>query len=165
MQFRLSDYLPIILMFIVAVAFAAGSVLLSQFVGQRKRTKTKLMPYECGKDPVGSARERFSVTPYLPALDPGSPAQASLSTEQLPLARSPIDLPDCAARGFAGPSIFPARRLEPRSLEAKTVQCSAALLGSTTPASRFAHLPHEEVGSRVALEKIDSSGASSRLAR
>ena len=44
-------------------------------------------------------------------------------------------------------------------------QCSAALLGSTTLASRFAHLPHEEVGSRVALEKTDSSGASSRLAR
>ena len=68
MQFRLSDYLPIILMFIVAVGFAAGSVLLSQFVGQRKRTKTKLMPYECGKDPVGSARERFSVKFYLIAM-------------------------------------------------------------------------------------------------
>jgi NADH-quinone oxidoreductase subunit A len=42
-----------------------GNVVLSHFVGQRKRTKTKLMPYECGKDPVGSARERFSVKFYL----------------------------------------------------------------------------------------------------
>jgi hypothetical protein len=67
-----------------------------------------------------------------PLLDPGSPAQASLSTEPLPLARSPIDLPDCAARRFAGLSTFLARLLEPRSLEAKTTQCSAALLGSTT---------------------------------
>ena len=40
----------------------------SQFVGQRKRTRTKLMPYECGKDPVGSARERFSVKFYLIAM-------------------------------------------------------------------------------------------------
>ena len=65
MPFRLYDYLPILLMFIVAAGFAVGNVLLSQFVGQRKRTKTKLMPYECGKDPVGSARERFSVKFYL----------------------------------------------------------------------------------------------------
>src|SRR4029450_2049609 len=65
MPFRLYDYLPILLMFIVAAGFAVGNVLLSQFVGQRKRTRTKLMPYECGKDPVGSARERFSVKFYL----------------------------------------------------------------------------------------------------
>ncbi len=68
MPFRLYDYLPILLMFIVAGGFAVGNVLLSQFVGQRKRTRTKLMPYECGKDPVGSARERFSVKFYLIAM-------------------------------------------------------------------------------------------------
>jgi len=68
MQFRHYDYLPILLMFIVAGGFAVGNVLLSQLVGQRKRTKTKLMPYECGKDPVGSARERFSVKFYLIAM-------------------------------------------------------------------------------------------------
>ena len=68
MTFRLYDYLPILLMFIVAAGFAVGNVLLSQFVGQRKSTRTKLMPYECGKDPVGSARERFSVKFYLIAM-------------------------------------------------------------------------------------------------
>lgn len=67
-EFQLSQYLPILLMFIVAVGFAGGSILLSQFVGQRKQTRTKLMPYECGKDPVGSARERFSVKFYLIAM-------------------------------------------------------------------------------------------------
>jgi len=66
--FNLKDYLPILLMFIVAGGFAVGNVLLSQFVGQRKSTRTKLMPYECGKDPVGSARERFSVKFYLIAM-------------------------------------------------------------------------------------------------
>src|SRR5258708_23280130 len=68
MPFRLYDYLPILLMFIVAAGFAVGNIILSQFVGQRKRTRTKLMPYECGKDPVGSARERFSVKFYLIAM-------------------------------------------------------------------------------------------------
>jgi len=67
-EFHLRDYLPILLMFIVAGGFAVGNVLLSQLVGQRKSTRTKLMPYECGKDPVGSARERFSVKFYLIAM-------------------------------------------------------------------------------------------------
>lgn len=67
-DFQLSQYLPILLMFIVAVGFAGGNILLSQMVGQRKQTRTKLMPYECGKDPVGSARERFSVKFYLIAM-------------------------------------------------------------------------------------------------
>jgi NADH:ubiquinone oxidoreductase subunit 3 (chain A) len=67
-DFQLSQYLPILLMFIVAIGFAGGNILLSQLVGQRKQTRTKLMPYECGKDPVGSARERFSVKFYMIAM-------------------------------------------------------------------------------------------------
>ncbi|HEV7746920.1 MAG TPA: NADH-quinone oxidoreductase subunit A [Pyrinomonadaceae bacterium] len=65
MEFRLNDYLPILLMFVVAGGFAVGNIVLSQFIGQRKHTRTKMMPYECGKDPVGTARERFSVKFYL----------------------------------------------------------------------------------------------------
>lgn len=68
MSFRLIDYLPILLMFVVAGGFAVSNIILSQFIGQRKRTRTKLMPYECGKDPVGTARERFSVKFYLIAM-------------------------------------------------------------------------------------------------
>src|SRR3989454_2455890 len=68
MVFRLSDYLPILLMFVVAAGFAVGNIFISQFIGQRKRTRTKMMPYECGKDPVGSARARFSVKFYLIAM-------------------------------------------------------------------------------------------------
>jgi NADH-quinone oxidoreductase subunit A len=68
MDFRLNDYLPILLMFIVAGGFAVGNIVLSQFIGQRKHTRTKMMPYECGKDPVGTARERFSVKFYLIAM-------------------------------------------------------------------------------------------------
>ena len=67
-NFELKAYLPILLMFIVAGGFAVVNILLSQMVGQRKQTRTKLMPYECGKDPVGSARERFSVKFYLIAM-------------------------------------------------------------------------------------------------
>ena len=68
MPFRYYDYLPIVLIFVVAGGFAAGNVFISQFIGQRKRTRTKMMPYECGKDPVGTARQRFSVKFYLIAM-------------------------------------------------------------------------------------------------
>jgi NADH-quinone oxidoreductase subunit A len=68
MPFRLYDYWPILLMFVVAAGFAVGNIVLSTFVGQSKRTRTKMMPYECGKDPVGTARERFSVKFYLIAM-------------------------------------------------------------------------------------------------
>lgn len=68
MPFSLNDYLPVLLMFVVAGGFAAGNIFISQYLGQSKRTRTKLMPYECGKDPVGSARERFSVKFYLVAM-------------------------------------------------------------------------------------------------
>src|SRR5712692_4405905 len=68
MSFSLSDYLPVLLMFVVAAGFAVTFITLSQLVGQRKRTRTKLMPYECGMDPVGSAHERFSVKFYLIAM-------------------------------------------------------------------------------------------------
>src|SRR5881394_4365305 len=68
MRFELSQYVPILLMFVVAAGFAVTFIGLSQLVGQRKRTRTKLMPYECGKDPVGSAHERFSVKFYLIAM-------------------------------------------------------------------------------------------------
>src|SRR4029079_10439350 len=67
-NFLLTDSLQILLMFVVAGGFAAGNIVLSQFVGQRKHTRTKMMPYECGKDPVGTARERFSVKFYLIAM-------------------------------------------------------------------------------------------------
>ncbi|MGH9956885.1 MAG: NADH-quinone oxidoreductase subunit A [Pyrinomonadaceae bacterium] len=68
MSFSLNNYVPILLMFIVAAGFAVGNIFISQYIGQRKRTRTKMMPYECGKDPVGSARERFSVKFYLIAM-------------------------------------------------------------------------------------------------
>lgn len=63
-EFNLMDYAPILVMFIVAAGFGASQLLVTQLIGPRKRTATKLMPYECGKDPVGSARDRFSVKFY-----------------------------------------------------------------------------------------------------
>lgn len=63
-EHSLMDYAPIAIMFLVAVGFAGSQLLVTQLIGPRKRTATKLMPYECGKDPVGGARDRFSIKYY-----------------------------------------------------------------------------------------------------
>lgn len=62
------DYAPIGIMFLVAMGFALSQLLVTQLIGPRKRTATKLMPYECGKDPVGGARDRFSIKFYTVAV-------------------------------------------------------------------------------------------------
>ena len=62
------EYAPIAIMFLVAMGFAASQLLVTQLIGPRKRTATKLMPYECGKDPIGGARDRFSIKFYTVAV-------------------------------------------------------------------------------------------------
>jgi NADH-quinone oxidoreductase subunit A len=64
----LMSYVPIVMVAIAALGIAVGMISVSSLFGQRKPTREKLMPYECGKDPVGSARERHSVRFYLVAM-------------------------------------------------------------------------------------------------
>ena len=67
-EYNLSDYAPIVIMFLVAAGFGGSQLLVTQLIGPRKRTATKLMPYECGKDPVGSAHDRYSIKFYTVAV-------------------------------------------------------------------------------------------------
>src|SRR5918995_7509324 len=67
-EHSLMEYAPIGIMFLVALGFAVSQLLVTQLIGPRKRTATKLMPYECGKDPVGSARDRYSIKFYTVAV-------------------------------------------------------------------------------------------------
>ena len=64
----LGAYLPILVLVIIAVCFGMGSLVFSTLIGQKKPSKVKLAPYECGCEPVGSARERFSIKFYLIAM-------------------------------------------------------------------------------------------------
>ena len=61
-------YLPLLIHFLLAGALATGMVLLSWLIGQRKPTRAKLSPYECGMVPIGDARQRFSVKFYMVAM-------------------------------------------------------------------------------------------------
>jgi NADH-quinone oxidoreductase subunit A len=64
----LGTYLPIMLLIVVALAFGLGSVVFSSLVGQKKFSKVKMAPYECGCEPIGTARERFPIKFYLIAM-------------------------------------------------------------------------------------------------
>ena len=64
----MKEYLPILIVFIFVLGFAVTNIVLSHVMGRRRDTRAKLMPYECGMDPVGSAHQRFSVKFYLVAM-------------------------------------------------------------------------------------------------
>jgi NADH-quinone oxidoreductase subunit A len=62
------NYVPLALQILAAVAVAGGMVAASFFIGKHKNSRTKLGAYECGMDPVGDARGRFSVRFYMVAM-------------------------------------------------------------------------------------------------
>jgi NADH-quinone oxidoreductase subunit A len=62
------QYLPLVLQILVALGLAGGMVAASFVIGKHKRSRTKLGAYECGMDPVGDARGRFSVRFYMVAM-------------------------------------------------------------------------------------------------
>ena len=62
------QYLPLLMQIVVALGLAAGMVVASSFIGRHRNTKAKLAAYECGIEPVGDARGRFSVRFYMVAM-------------------------------------------------------------------------------------------------
>ena len=94
-----------------------------------------------------------------PALDPGSPAQASLSIKPLPRERSRSTYLTARPEGSlvvrsSGLALV-LRSLRTQIPRRKTARCSTALLGKPPIASRFAHLPRP-------LRRDWRSGAASR---
>jgi len=61
-------YLPILIAMTIAVGFVVVVMLLSSLVVPMRRNAVKNSPYECGIEPVGDARGRFSVKFYLVAV-------------------------------------------------------------------------------------------------
>ena len=61
-------YLPLLLHFGIAIGLAGAIVTLSWLIGQHKPNRAKLSPYECGVQPIGDARDRFSVKFYMVAM-------------------------------------------------------------------------------------------------
>jgi NADH-quinone oxidoreductase subunit A len=65
----LSDYLPIVVLGVLALLFAVASLAASAMLRPNKPNPVKLSAYECGNDPVRlPGGERFSVRFYVVAM-------------------------------------------------------------------------------------------------
>jgi NADH-quinone oxidoreductase subunit A len=64
----LQNYFPIGVALLVASLLAFVMLTLSNVLGPRNPSLVKSSPFECGSEPVGSARERFGVKFYVVAL-------------------------------------------------------------------------------------------------
>ena len=62
------DYLPIVLMFIVALGFVVTTMLASHWLGPKRKTKIKLESFECGVESEGNARLPFAIKYFLVAI-------------------------------------------------------------------------------------------------
>lgn len=62
-------YFPIAVLAVVAVALSLLLMFLSEIIGPKRPNKIKLSPYESGMDPYGQARDRYSVSFYLVAVE------------------------------------------------------------------------------------------------
>ena len=66
---QLTQYVPVLILGVVAVVFAFGVLVISVLFGKTgKRTQVKDTAYECGMLPVGEGNTRLSVKFYLVAM-------------------------------------------------------------------------------------------------
>ncbi len=63
-----TQYLPVLILFLVAGAVVTLMVNAGRMLGPRNRTEHKLDAFECGNESSGSAWGRFSVKFYLTAI-------------------------------------------------------------------------------------------------
>jgi NADH-quinone oxidoreductase subunit A len=63
------QYVPVLILAIVAVGFSVGTLVASVVLGKRgRRSRVKDTAYECGMRPVGEGTTRMSVKFYLVAM-------------------------------------------------------------------------------------------------
>lgn len=65
---RALDFLPILMMFIVALGFVGLVMGVTHWMGPRRKTKVKLETFECGIETKGNARTPISVKYFLVAI-------------------------------------------------------------------------------------------------
>lgn len=62
------DYLPIVIMFLIALGFVVVTMIASHALGPKRKTKIKLDSFECGIESQGNARIPFAVKYFLVAI-------------------------------------------------------------------------------------------------
>lgn len=62
------DYIPIVLMFLVAMGFVVTTIVATHLLGPKRNTKIKLDSFECGIEAQGNARVPFAIKYFLVAI-------------------------------------------------------------------------------------------------
>ena len=62
------DYLPIAMMFVVAIGFVLFTMFITHILGPRRQSKIKLDTFECGIESQGNSRLPFSIKYFLIAI-------------------------------------------------------------------------------------------------
>jgi NADH-quinone oxidoreductase subunit A len=65
---HLYDYVPIVVMAVVAFGFVATTMLATHWLGPRRKTRVKEEAFECGIESQGNARTPFSIKYFLVAI-------------------------------------------------------------------------------------------------
>jgi len=66
--FDLTAYYPVFLFLAVCMLVPAGALIATHLINPKKKTPVKLMPYESGMDPIGTAQHKFDIKFYLIAI-------------------------------------------------------------------------------------------------
>lgn len=68
METNQTDYIPILMQLLLAVGFVVTTIIVSSFLGPRRKSKNKDKNFECGVESIGNARIPFSVKYFLVAI-------------------------------------------------------------------------------------------------
>ena len=62
------DFVPLLIMLLVAAGLSVTFLKLAEILGPKRPSPIKTSAYESGMDPIGTARDRYSVKFYLVAM-------------------------------------------------------------------------------------------------
>ncbi|MCZ2101689.1 MAG: NADH-quinone oxidoreductase subunit A [Chitinophagales bacterium] len=62
------DYVAIFIQFLVVLSFVVFTIILSHFLGPKRKSEEKLSNFECGIESIGDARLPYSVKYFLAAI-------------------------------------------------------------------------------------------------
>ncbi|MEP7170931.1 MAG: NADH-quinone oxidoreductase subunit A [Bacteroidota bacterium] len=63
-----SDYLPMLMMFVVAIGFVGTTIFVTHLLGPKRKSEVKLDTFECGIESQGNARLPFSIKYFIVAI-------------------------------------------------------------------------------------------------
>jgi NADH-quinone oxidoreductase subunit A len=64
----MANYLPLLILFVIAAVLAAAMFTLSSVIGPKNPTPEKMIPYECGSETTGARHVKPTVKFYMTAI-------------------------------------------------------------------------------------------------